>query len=71
MKVQINQILGILLILIGIWAFSPWLKPIPASIVRVPGVVEVVDIPPYNATRMGIGVVLLVAGAAIFGKIPF
>ena len=59
------------MVLIALYGFSPWITLIPASVVQV-GPVEIREIPPYDATRIGVSTIILIAGAALLlEKVPF
>jgi len=70
-KIKISQIVGLILIIAALYGFSPWMQFLPAAVVAI-GPVEIRDIPPYDASRIGISSILLIAGIALIsGKIPF
>ena len=68
---SLPQKIGIVLIVIGLWGLSPWLGGILYSVVQV-GPVTASGIPPYDATKIAVSSIVLIAGIALLlEKIPF
>lgn len=66
------QVAGIVLIAIGLWGLSPWLGNIPMQAIVQVGSVTIKEIPPYDASRIGISVILIIAGlSCLMNKISF
>jgi len=65
-----NQILGLILIVVGILIAFYGITIIPQSMVSV-GPIQIVGIPPRSAASIGVGALLVIVGAyLVLGKGP-